>query len=198
MHLADGVLPTAVWGGAMVGAAGGLAASLKRVTGEDIPRLAVVTAAAFVGTLVHIPVGPSSVHLLLTGLVGIVAGRAAFACIFVSLLLQALLFQFGGLLSLGANALAMGTPAVMAGYIFRLRDKFDLPRKNFVFGALAGGLGIVGNAVLLALALQLAGDEFWATAGLILAAHVPVVVIETLIGGFTASFMGKVKPEVLR
>lgn len=197
MHIADGVLPAPVWGGGLALAAGGLVWSLKGIEADRIPRLAVVTAAAFVATLIHIPVGPSSVHLLLTGLVGIIAGRAAFACIFVSLTLQALLFQFGGLLSLGVNSVVMGLPAVLAGLFFRLRGRAGLPASPFLFGLLAGGLAVVGNGLLLASALRLAGDEFWAAAGLVLLAHLPIVAIEALVGGFTAAYLSRVKPEMV-
>lgn len=34
-----------------------------------------MTAAFFVASLIHVPIGPTSVHLLLNGLLGVVVGR---------------------------------------------------------------------------------------------------------------------------
>ena len=49
------------------------------------------TPAIFVASLVHVPVGPSSMHLVLNGLLGLLLGWAAFPAILVGLLLQAVL-----------------------------------------------------------------------------------------------------------
>ena len=61
----------------------------------------------------------SSAHLILNGLLGVVLGWAAFPVIFVALLLQAVLFQFGGFTVLGVNTATMGLGALAA-----LRDLF--------------------------------------------------------------------------
>ena len=68
VHLSDGVL-TGPWlvGGFVVAALLVLAA-LYRLAEESIPRIALLTAAFFVSSLIHVPLGPTSVHLLLTGL----------------------------------------------------------------------------------------------------------------------------------
>ena len=71
-------------------------------------------------------------------------------------------------------------------------------KRHILAGALAGGLGTVGSALLLALLLAGAGDDFLGVAKLALAAHLPVVLIEATISGFVVSFLFKVKPELLR
>jgi len=82
----------------------------------------------FVASLIHIPIGPSSAHLVLNGLVGVLLGWAAFPSIFVGLVLQALVFQFGGLTTLGVNTFAMAMPGVVVYFAFKnLLRKAEIP-----------------------------------------------------------------------
>ena len=55
-----------------------------------IPRIALMTAAFFVASLIHVPIGPTSVHLLLNGLVGVLLGWRSALAIAVGLLLHGL------------------------------------------------------------------------------------------------------------
>src|SRR5207249_3719500 len=67
---------------------------------------------------VHVRVGPTSVHLLLNGLVGVILGRYAGVAIPVGLFLQALLIGHGGLDALGVNTCILAGPAVLGGLLF--------------------------------------------------------------------------------
>jgi cobalt/nickel transport system permease protein len=119
VHISDGVLTEAWWAGGLVVA--GLLALLGawRVREDEVPRVAVLTAAFFVASLIHVPVpGGPRTHLLLNGLLGVVLGRRALLAIPVGLFLQAVLFQHGGYLSLGVNSCVMGLPALLAGLLF--------------------------------------------------------------------------------
>lgn len=196
MHISDGVLPVsvAVAGYALSLAGAGL--SLRRIGSDELPKIAVVTSSFFVASLIHLPLGPTSVHLLLPGLVGALLGPAAFLSILIGLFLQSLLFQFGGLTALGANALMMGLPALVCGLLFR-RFRGATRAGNMMIGALVSGGGVLLSAVLLALLLATAGEDFFGVAKLALAAHVPVMVIEALVGGAVVSFLFKVKPDLL-
>ena len=69
--------------------------------------------AFFVGSFVHVPIGLSSAHLILNGLLGAILGWAAFPAILTALLLQAVLFQFGGITVLGVNTFNVAGPAVL-------------------------------------------------------------------------------------
>lgn len=196
MHIADGVLPTAVAVGSYALTLAGLGCSLRRVDNRALPKIAVVTSSFFVASLIHLPLGPTSVHLLLPGLVGALLGPAALLSIIVGLFLQSLLFQFGGLTALGANGLMMGLPALLCGLAFR-RWRGTTKVSNAVAGALVSGLGVLLSALLLALLLASGGDSFLGVAKLALVAHVPVMVVEGLIGGFVMAFLFRVKPELL-
>src|SRR5205085_10423419 len=118
VHISDGVL-TGPWcvGGFLVAA---LLAVLgaERIRDEEIPRVALLTAAFFVASLIHLPVGPTSAHLLLNGLVGVVLGRRAGLAIPVGLFLQAALIGHGGFSTLGINACVMTLPALLAWWLF--------------------------------------------------------------------------------
>jgi cobalt/nickel transport system permease protein len=118
VHIADGAL-TLPWllGGFAVAAV--LAAwSAWQVRDEEIPRIALLSAAFFVASLLHLRVPPTSVHLLLNSLVGVVLGRRAPLAIAVGLFLQAALLGHGGFTTLGVNACVLTIPALLAGWSF--------------------------------------------------------------------------------
>ncbi|MFQ6066397.1 MAG: cobalt transporter CbiM [bacterium] len=198
MHISDGVLSAPVWMAGYAAAAGIIAASIKKIRVDDMPKVAVMTSAFFVASLIHVPLGPTSVHLILNGLVGIILGPAAFVSIFVGLVLQAFLFQHGGITTIGINAIIMGTPALVAYKLFDLRNKFNFKKNEFIFGALAGGSGVFLGTIILALALITTGSEFVGVARYAALAHIPVMIIEGIVTGFIASFLMKVKPEILK
>lgn len=197
MHISDGVLPPAVWIGSYVITAGISAVSLRKMDVDDVPKVAVVTASFFVASLIHLKVGPTSVHLILNGFAGVLLGPVAFVSILVGLALQAFLFGHGGITSLGANALTMGLPALAAYQLFRLHTKFSFKANYFLFGFLAGFSGVFFGTIILAALLAISGEEFFGVAKLAAAVHIPVMIIEGIITGFVVSFLQKVKPEIL-
>jgi cobalt/nickel transport system permease protein len=97
-----------------------LAVGLYRLREEEVPRIALLTAAFFVASSIHIKVPPSSVHLLLNGLAGVILGRRVCIAIPVGLLLQAVLLGHGALSTLGVNSCVMVIPALLAQPLFRL------------------------------------------------------------------------------
>jgi len=196
MHISDGVLPMGVSVASYIVAGAGVAVSLRYLRQEDLPKIAVVTSAFFVASLISVPMGPTSVHLLLPGIVGILLGPAAFLSIAVGLILQCFLFQFGGITALGVNALMMGVPALICAGLFRLLQNGN-KRRAVWSGALVGGLGTAVAAVFLALFLATGGENFFAVAYAALIAHIPVVIIETLVSAAMVDFLFRVKPDLL-
>ena len=101
MHISEGVLsPPVLLAGAAV-AAVGTAIGLKKLDYDRIMTVSLLTATFFVASLIHVPIGPGNVHLILGGLMGIILGWSCFPAILVALLLQSLFFNFGGLLVWG-------------------------------------------------------------------------------------------------
>lgn len=175
VHISDGVLPPVMLAAGFLFSFILLFFSMKGMKAEEIPKISLITAALFVASLAHFPVGPTSVHLIMGGLAGILLGRRAFAGVFVALTLQAIFFQHGGLSVLGVNAFNIGVPALLAWQLFERRRGLDSPRLEFVFGALAGGLATQASVIMVSLELLALGDAFSEISLFILGAHVPVV-----------------------
>lgn len=197
MHISEGVLSGTVCLASAGAAALITAVTLKRTETEEVPRIAVMTAAFFVASLVHVKIGPTSSHLVLNGLLGIVLGISAFPAILVALLFQAIMFQHGGLTTLGVNLVIMGLPALMARILFKIKfsnSKIEIQVKSF----LAGSLSVILSAIIVAFYLVSAGSEFLNSAKIVLAMNIPVAIIEGIATSFIISFLLKVKPEVIK
>lgn len=198
MHIAEGVLSPAVLAGGAVLALAGTALGLRKLEYDRLVAVGILSAAFFVASLIHVPVGLSSAHLVLNGLVGVLLGWAAFPSILVALLLQALLFQFGGITVLGVNVFTMGFAAVISWYVFRAICYLCPGMKGVRVAAFMGGaLGVALAAVLTALALAFTDEGFGLAARLLLLAHLPVMLVEGLVTMFTVSFIMRVRPELL-
>ena len=196
MHIVDGALAGEVVIGGAALAAGGIAMGLRSLSVEKIPVAGVLSAAFFVASLVHVPVGPSSVHLILSGLAGLLLGWAAFPALFVGLLLQAVFFGFGGLTVLGVNTVNIALPAVMVYYLCRHGIQAKTPTSAATWGGFGGALAIALTTGFVAISLTLSGDEFIPAAKLVFFAHIPVMAIEGLLSAAAVLLMYRVKPEV--
>ena len=127
MHISEGILSTPVLISGAVLATAGTAVGLKKLDYERIPQVAILSAAFFVASLIHVPIGPSNVHLVLNGLMGLFLGWVVFPAILIGLILQAILFQFGGLTTLGVNTVVMGLPAFICFLAFRAGIRSNRP-----------------------------------------------------------------------
>src|ERR1700694_5950961 len=123
MHIPDGFLSTPVWAAldvAAVRAAGYVVRRAQREFEEKkVPLLGVMGAFVFAAQMINFPVGPgTSGHLVGGALLAFTLGPAP-ACVVMAALLaiQALVFQDGGILALGANMLNMAVLGVLAGYL---------------------------------------------------------------------------------
>lgn len=210
MHINDGILPPEVIVGGMVAAAALTAFSLRKINESedpraDIPKTALLTAAFFVASWVHIPVPPTSVHLVLNGLMGVLLGWYAMPAILVGLFLQAVIFQHGGLTTLGVNATMMGLPALLAFQIFQLRHRFGLTGRvpTLGFGFVGGALGLAIGALIaftLLIAtiptyIDVATEQAAITA--LTVAHLPLAVIEGIFTALILSFLLRIRPDLV-
>ncbi len=196
MHISEGALSAPVLIAGAVVAVAGTAVGLRKVTGEMVPRVGVMAATFFVASLIHVPVGVSSAHLILNGLAGLLLGWAVFPALLVGLFLQAVLFQFGGLTTLGVNTTTMALPAVVCYLVFRpLLRRGTTASGVAAFGA--GALSVLLAGVLVAVALTLSGDAFASAAKAILVVHLPIAAIEGTICVLCVAFLRKVRPELL-
>lgn len=196
MHIVDGALSNPVVIGGAVAAAGGIAMGLRSLDLDRIPTAGVLSASFFVASLIHVPIGPSSVHLILNGMAGLLLGWAAFPALFVGLLLQAVFFGFGGLTVLGINTLNIALPAVLAGLIFGRLIAHGSPLQGAIWGGVGGAFAIAATTSMVAFSLALSGDAFLPAAKLVFFAHIPVMAIEAILTGFAVLLARKVKPEL--
>lgn len=176
-----------------------LTIALWRVGEREIPRIGVLTAAFFVASSVHIPLGGVSVHLLLNGLTGVILRWRASLAIAVGLTLQTFLLSHGGPDALGVNFAVQAMPALLAGLTFRPLFRV-MPA--FAAGTIVGGgtavLTVLLHAVVLYLGVNVEDAEprKW-IAGVSLVVHLPVIVIEAVGVGFACRVLAKAKPEWL-
>ena len=197
-HIPDGILSAPVLVGGAVLAVAGIGWGLRHLDDRAIPRAAILSAAFFAGSLVAIPAGPSSVHLLLGGLMGIMLGPATFAAVTVALLLQALLFGFGGLTTLGVNVFNIAAPAVLLGFVLGpvIRTTASAPLR-MVLAAATGALSVLATGGLVAVSLALSSPDYVPVASVLLATYLPLAVAEAFITAVVVAFLARVLPGAL-
>lgn len=206
LHIPDGFLsaPVAIafWAAtiAMVGLA------LRRTSGalneRQIPLMGVMAAFIFAAQMLNFPVlGGTSGHLLggalAAMLLGPWAGILVMACVIG---LQALLFQDGGLLAMGANIFDMGVvTAVFGGWLGRglllqLRaQKWGL----LVAGFVAAWASVLAAAALCALQLTLSGINPVVVFPAMLSVHVFIGIGEGLITVAALGFILSTRPDLV-
>jgi cobalt/nickel transport system permease protein len=199
MHIPDGILtrPTMIVSTTAI-AAIGIALGLRKMDYNRIHYVGVIAAILFITSLFHVHIGPTSSHLLLAGLSGLLLGWAVFPAVFAALLLQLFLFGFGGITSLGFNVLSLGIPAVICYYLFQPAiSKTSNLRYVFWLAALAGMAGVLICCIIVGAALLLCEHGFAGIAVAIIVSHLPVMIIEGLITGSVICFIKKVRPRLL-
>ena len=221
MHISDGLLPApvAISGYAITGLATWY--SLRQINRQPdptqgIPKASLLTAAFFVASSIHIPFPPTSLHLILNGLLGVVLGYYAFPAVLIGLFFQAVMLGHGGLSTLGINAVIVGIPALLIYHLFRWRSfverYFNKRVTTGIFAFLAGALGVALTVTLFfGLVVSTFGtgenagsDAFgyapWAyravTLGLVLA-HIPLMILEGIFTSFVVLFLQQAKPQLL-
>ncbi|MDB9314155.1 cobalt transporter CbiM [Spirulina sp. CS-785/01] len=211
MHIPDGFLPptVAIAGYAITGGATWFSVRQIRQDSDptaNIPKAALLTAAFFVASLIHIPIPPSSIHLVLNGLMGIILGYYAFPAILIGLFFQAVMFGHGGISSLGVNTAMMGIPALLAyyGFWWSQRGKRTPPlwRKISVFLA-GGGALLLSAATFVIITITTIPPELNADLerNAIYASLIGYSIQALIEGSFTVMvivFLERVKPEVLK
>ncbi len=196
MHISEGILaaPVLLCGASLAGV--GTLVGLRSINMDRIMTVAILSSAFFVASLIHVPIGPGSVHLLLSGLMGVMLGWGCVPAIAAALLLQAVFFQFGGFTVLGVNIVIMAGPALLCGLL--VRPFLGRGEKQLQIAAfLAGFVSIALSALLMALALISTDQQFWLTAKVVLFAHLPIMVVEGLVTMFVVRFVHKVQPDML-
>lgn len=198
MHLSEGVLHTPTLIAGYVTAIVGMTIGLKKIEGQKLPLVALFAAAFFVAGTIHIPVGVGSVHLILNGIAGLFLGWAVFPAFLIALVLQLLLFSFGGFSVLGINLCIMALPAVAVHYLLKPYFIENATNKRLgIIGGLSGVIGVGGAAMLASLVLALdGGATYLHLIGLLLISHLPVFVVDSLISISILTLLVKMRASI--
>jgi cobalt/nickel transport system permease protein len=195
LHISDGILTSEVVIITSVISLGFLLYSLKKLKNSNIALVSSMSAIFFIASFIHIPLGPTQIHLVLIGIIGILLGSQVFISILIALLLQATLLGYGGLSSLGANLFIMALPSYLIYLVVKngLLNFLSNKLKYFAIGFLSVFLA----TIFLALILALAKDEYLYASYTIIFANIPAMIIEGLVTLFLINYLKKSIPEYL-
>jgi len=168
MHIPDGFVDIPVAAATYVASGGSLAYAVRRTNEElgekQVPLMGVMGAFIFAAQMLNFPVaGGTSGHLIGGALAAILLGPWAGMLIMASVLVvQALIFQDGGLVALGANVLNMGVVACLVGhYIFTWLKRLlgEGTQGVVISGFVAAWTSVVAAAIVCALELAISGTS---------------------------------------
>lgn len=202
MHISEGLLNSS---GNSIGStilvagwgltAAGLGLALWRLDERRIPMVALLSSTFFVATLVSFPGPFSPIHLLLCGLLGVMLGLQTIPAVFIALLLQCLMFGYGGITSLGVNTVVMALPGVICGMLFS-RGICSPSKILVILASVATAITGILLAVSLYLLCFLVTDKNLTTlATYTLISHIPVAVIESLVTPMIVISIRKIRPD---
>ena len=167
---------------------------------RQIPFMGIMAAFIFAAQMINFPVaGGTSGHLLGGALAAIVLGPWTGMLVMASVIIvQALLFQDGGLVVMGANILNMGIVTALIGFgLYRAVSKRGLATRLSVAG-IAAWLSVIAGALLTSIQLWLSGTS---PAGLVfpamLGVHMLIGIGEALITVGVLGFINQVRPELI-
>jgi cobalt/nickel transport system permease protein len=207
LHIPDGVLSPPVWGGTWILSIGLIALALRHVQAEyqdrTVPLMGVCAAFIFAAQMINFPIpGGTSGHLLggtLAGaLLGPWAGSLVMAVVFI---VQAVLFQDGGITTMGANIFNMGLIGTFGGYYLFRSVRFAIGQNKLagmVTGtAIAAWSSVVVAAIFTAIQLGLSGSV---PLGVALTAmvgwHLLIGMGEAMITVATVVFIWRTRPDL--
>jgi len=168
MHIPDGFISVMVAIVFWVLSSLGILVALRNVNRElgerEVPLMGVLAAAIFAGQMLNFSVtGGTSGHLLGAALATIILGPWAAVLVMTSVVsIQALIFQDGGVLALGANLFNMAIVGVAVSYfVYRTVIRFTRQDRAgiFVAGFAAAWFSIFVSSLSAALQLALSGTS---------------------------------------
>ncbi|MDR1650320.1 MAG: cobalt transporter CbiM [Synergistaceae bacterium] len=199
MHISEGFLSPGVLVSGFVIAGAGVAYGLKKTDPDRIVRVSMTSSVFFLASLVNIRVGPGSAHMSLIGAMGLMLGWSSFPAVFTALLLQAALFQFGGLFVLGVNTASMASAAVMVHLLFggAVRASGGSEKLAAAASFAAGFIGVFLGAAFSGLWLAASDPGLSGAAWALIAVHLPAAFLEGAVTLAMTAFLRRTFPDVL-
>ena len=208
MHIPDGFVNIPVAAATYVASGGSLAYAVRRTNEElgekQVPLMGVMGAFIFAAQMLNFPVaGGTSGHLIGGALATILLGPWAGMLIMTSVLVvQALIFQDGGLVALGANVFNMGIVACLVGhYAFTWLKRLlgEGTQGVVISGFVAAWASVVVAAIVCALELAISGTSALAVAlPAMTLVHVLIGVGEGLITVAVLVFLAATRRDLLQ
>ena len=206
MHIPDGFLDLKTVVTTSIVSAGGLGASIYRVKkifkARVIAIMGVLAALIFALQMINFSIpGGTSGHLLGGALSSIVAGPFAGSIILsVVLIVQALIFNDGGITALGANIFNMAIIGVFSSYlIYYLIRKISKSKVNFYIAiAAASWFSVVLASFFAALELGISGTyEMAVTMKAMVLVHMVIGAGEAIITTAIIAFVDRIRPDLI-
>ena len=195
MHISEGVLSAGVIAISSIALIPLVINSVRKLHPDDVSKVALLSALFFVVSTIHLPIGVTSVHFMMLGIIGIMLGWHSFTALLIALLLQAMLIGFGGISSLSANTLNTGIGALTGFYLFKLlKDRLPVVVVSF----LVGFVPILVASIGIAVALLFSNGEFLIVAQTALIAHLPLAVVEGIMMVFLFKTLQKYQIKGLK
>lgn len=195
MHISEGVLSGSVIAISSIALIPLVINSVRKLHPDDVSKVALLSALFFVVSTIHLPIGVTSVHFMMLGIIGIMLGWHSFTALLIALLLQAMLIGFGGISSLSANTLNTGIGALTGFYLFKLlKDRLPVVVVSF----LVGFVPILVASIGIAVALLFSNGEFLIVAQTALIAHLPLAVVEGIMMVFLFKTLQKYQIKGLK
>jgi cobalt/nickel transport system permease protein len=155
----------------------------------------------FAGQMINFPVaGGTSGHLVGAALAAIVLGPSLSIVVMTAVIaLQALLFQDGGLLAMGANILVMGVIPALVGYgLYRAVAGRANGRRRLAGAAAGAWLSVIAAALFTALLLGFSNTVSFAVAvPVMLGVHALIGIGEALITVGALGFILRARPQLI-
>lgn len=204
LHIPDGFLSLAVsivcWIITAITLSLAISRSNKSLGERQIPLMGIMAAFIFAAQMINFPVaGGTSGHLLGGTLAAVTLGPWAGMLVMTAVIaVQALLFQDGGLLVMGANILNMGLITVAIGYgLYR-----GVPARNrmlkLTVAGIAAWLSVMAGALFTSLQLWLSGtSQLQIVIPAMLGVHALIGIGEALITVAALAFIFQTRPDLL-
>lgn len=204
LHIPDGFLSFTVsiicWVITVITLSVAISRSNKSLGERQIPLMGVMAAFIFAAQMINFPVaGGTSGHLLGGALAAITLGPWAGMLVMTAVIaVQALLFQDGGLLVMGANILNMGLVTVAIGYGLYRSVSGSSRTLRLVVAGIAAWLSVMAGALFTSLQLWLSGtSQLQVVIPAMLTVHALIGIGETLITVAALTFIFQTRPDLL-
>src|SRR4030066_1722072 len=206
MHIPDGFVDLKTVITTSVVSAGGLGASIYKVKkifkARTIAIMGVLAALIFALQMINFSIpGGTSGHLLGGALSSIVAGPFGGSIILsVVFIVQALIFNDGGITALGANIFNMAIIGVMSSYlVYYLIRKISKSKINFYIAiVVASWFSVVLASFFVALELGISGTyEMAVTLKAMVLVHMAIGVGEAIITTAIIALVDRIRPDLI-